>query len=580
MSNFKRCCKKHDVLEHNHTDWPRLEPNGKHYNMDQYDVVPADEHGEVPPAYCLRQDAVSVEEQNATLPDSSQVMQDVLDFLSALWDKSMRVAGGDEARAEIIQNNILKLNGFPIGFIWPEAVTQAVRLGTGPLTDSDQALAMENEEILPDPTFLDTFLQLQAADKLTAIAGKPSAPMNNAGLYQGRIEQIDPVKWQSVRVHPLADSHRDHDMTNLMYPSLNEEEGEVQDQSGENDQPTQNPVQMAAPIGTGDKSKTPAVIVIVMTAQSSVPEPISFHMDMDGELHIAESKVDVSDWWKNLPVSQKRRYLETHPNSKYAKAYRKHLAAKKAASKRNAGKGAKAPKIVQELENDAQDSAQAIEDAGVQQQDVFPDELDNDQELQLDALVTHMDDAAQEQEQEGLDDDDKDQQNKGSTTAEPPSQPTMDTSAAKELNAASKKPGFFKSMISSVKQRASNGTLGAMGRFATGNMREGDKEKAIRGLTIAVGAMAVIGAGIGIAMIAGPGPLSSYIKMYVESMGNNAGGGGDFQFSGESSAAGDKPDEDAPISDEGLQKIAQGFLEWMAQKADEQEENEHKENVQ
>ncbi|MHC9600947.1 hypothetical protein ACQXXU_11700, partial [Corynebacterium diphtheriae] len=137
----------------------------------------------------------------------------------------------------------------------------------------------------------------------------------------------------------------------------------------------------------GNTEGGPAVIVIVMTAQSSGPEPITFHVDSEGELHIAESKGGVSDWWKNLPTAQKRKYLETHPNSKYAKAYRRRLAQKKAANKRNAGKGKAAPKIVKELETDARDSAQAIKDAGVAEHDVFPDEFDNEQEEQLDDLI-------------------------------------------------------------------------------------------------------------------------------------------------------------------------------------------------
>lgn len=561
-----------DVPADTKSGWPRKEFDGKHYNEDQYDVIPADEHGELPPIYKLRRDAVSIEDQQTvSQPSSNPVMMDVIDFLRALWERAMRVAGGDEVRAEIIQNNILKLNGFPVGVIWPESVMQAVRLGSGPLVGGGNQSESEGEEIKPDPTFLDTFLQLQAADKLTAISGKPAAPMNNAGLYQGRIEQIDPVKWQTVRTHPLADSHRDHDMTNLMYPSLGDEDGAQDEQT-----PAQGPVPDAVP---AEQKAGPAVIVIVMTAQSSGPEPITFHVDSEGELHIAESKGGVSDWWKNLPTAQKRKYLETHPNSKYAKAYRRRLAQKKAANKRNAGKGKAAPKIVKELETDARDSAQAIKDAGVAEHDVFPDEFDNEQEEQLDDLIGNMDQAGQEEDAE-FDEDDEDADGDGKPD---PEKPAMDTKAVGELKEASEKPGFFKSMVKSVKQRASAGTLGAMGRFVGGNMREGDKEKVVRGLTIAVGAMALIGAGVGIAMIAGPGPLASFVKMYVESVANGGGSGG-FQFSGEASVAEDQDNDEPqskeePISDEDIQKLAKGFLDWMATKAEEQEENEQKESA-
>lgn len=589
MSNSTRCrcikrfckCKK-TARPNTQSGWPRKEFDGKHYNEDQYDVIPTDEHGEVPPTYRLRQDAVSIEDQQIVPQSSSNpVMMDVIDFLSALWNRAMRVAGGDEARAEVIQENILKLNGFPVGTIWPDAVLNAVRLGNGPVTgNGTDAQSLSDDEISPDPEFLDTFLQLQASGKLSAIAGKPGAPMNNAGLYQGRIEQIDPVKWQTVRVHPLADSHRDHDMTNLMYPSLNEEEG-AQDSIPQKVHADPEPIEPDNPMKPATKAM-PQVVVIVMTSQSSGPEKIEFFMDGEGELHISEAKGEVSDWWRNLSPNQKRRYLQTHPNSKYAKAYRKRLAQKKAANKRNAGKGKNAPKIVQDLEKEAQDSAQAIEESGVDAEDVFPEELDNEDDSRLDTMIAEMDKASQDEDGVGDEDDSGEDVIDEDGDGKPdPENPAVDSKAVKELQAASEKPGFFKSVVGAVKKRASAGTLGAMGRFVGGNMREGDSEKVVRGLSIAVGALALVGAGIGIAMIAGPGPLTGFVKMYVESMANQGGDG--FNFSGEASSSGGEDStekkDDAPISDENIQKLTKGFIDWLSKKADEQEQAEQEESA-
>lgn len=42
--------------------FPRQEPDGKRYNRDQYDLVPTDEHGEMPPVLMLKPDAVPVDE--------------------------------------------------------------------------------------------------------------------------------------------------------------------------------------------------------------------------------------------------------------------------------------------------------------------------------------------------------------------------------------------------------------------------------------------------------------------------------------------------------------------------------------
>ena len=47
--------------------FPKQESDGKFYNRDQYDLVPLDEHGELPPGWVLKRDAVPVSEPGAKL---------------------------------------------------------------------------------------------------------------------------------------------------------------------------------------------------------------------------------------------------------------------------------------------------------------------------------------------------------------------------------------------------------------------------------------------------------------------------------------------------------------------------------
>lgn len=58
--------------------WPRLEADGQFYNRDQYDLVPTDEHGEMPPGLVLKPEAVAVVLDGADVTEAVGLAERVL----------------------------------------------------------------------------------------------------------------------------------------------------------------------------------------------------------------------------------------------------------------------------------------------------------------------------------------------------------------------------------------------------------------------------------------------------------------------------------------------------------------------
>lgn len=81
-----------EVLDAADEPFPRLEPDGKRYARDQYELVPTDEHGELPPGWVLKTGAVPVE---ATLDGAA-------DPLPSADAGALEAKGHDERIAEAL----------------------------------------------------------------------------------------------------------------------------------------------------------------------------------------------------------------------------------------------------------------------------------------------------------------------------------------------------------------------------------------------------------------------------------------------------------------------------------------------
>lgn len=589
-------------------DWPRLEWDGQHYNEDQYDLIPADEHGEMPPIYKLRENAVSVEaaaEQNAVQTLPVPVPNPNPD---GSFDKQV-----DDGRMDAERKMLPALPTIDE----LKAAAESVMPKHAPMSPDGRDQSEEELEryYRTRQKAIAVFYELmrgaglmpQSMDPATASNSTP--PQNNAGLYQGRIAEIDPVRWNTIPTNPLRDQYKDHNMTNLTYPSLSDEEEvldvEVEDVPEElaalEDEQAQQGAEYPAvlegedqeheeeEIGAVDGGNTsygdpsaPTQIVIAIQDNEAEPERIRFY-DNDGEMVVEAAAqkgksfhVTPSSWWRSMSPERRRAYLEKHPNSRYAKAFRAKQERKKKKAAKKIRMSKKDSKAATAVDKEAADSAQAIKDTGVTLTDTIPEELDNEQDEHLDKLENEMAAAASEPE-------DEDERHPDDVSEEKPEELHVDDKAAKALLDHSKRDGFFKPVVSAVKKRVSHGTLGAMGRMMKGTMREGDKEKAIKGLTVALAAITVVGVGAGLAAIAGPGLMMKYVTGFVDAYDQFSGGRGSdddgFDFSSESSSGPssdeqydiqeDKKtsDEGDMISDKGIADLSSMFLRWLDYKA-------------
>lgn len=585
--------------------WPRLEWDGNHYNEDQYDLIPADEHGEMPPIYKLRENAVSVEsaaEQNADQRQARDVPHPVDGF-----DKT--VDEGRMAAERRLDPNLPSIQ---------ELESMAAEFGVP--SDTHQEAAYDDRTREARRAATAKFYELMQEAGLmprSATAGNGTPPQNNAGLYQGRIAEIDPTRWPTVTVNPLLDQFKDHNMTNLTYPSLSDEDVidvELEDdesplEDGDGDPEThgeEEAIEYGAVLeGMEDQHQLdeqpeeelighfdgenlsisdpvtvpPQRIVVAIQDNEFEPERIRFY-DNGQELVVEAASqkkgksfhVTPSSWWKGLSPERRRAYLESHPNSRYAKAYRKKVEVKKKKAAKRLAESKKGSKGAKQADAKAVENEQVIKDSGITLTSTIPEELDNEQDKHLDQIENEMLAAQEEPEEE-------EEKHPDDVSEDEPEELHVDEKKASALLDHSKRKGFFKPVVSAVKKRASNGTLGAMGRMMNGTMREGDKEKAIKGIGLALAAITVVGVGAGIAAIAGPGMMMKYVTGFVDAYdqfrsGGGSGDGDGFDFTSESADEqrdneNDEKtsDEKDKISDKGIADLSSMFLRWLDHKA-------------
>lgn len=510
----------------------------------------------------------------------------LLNFLSTVWSRALAISNGDDQKAQIVNDNILKLYGFPIGVIYPDAVQQAIRLNSEPKSSDESKdkgrsrIEVFNDLLLKElgctsessstdiensrkiKATVSRLIALSRTHDLDAIAGPVGSPRNNAGVYRGRIAELDPTR-REYNLHP-ARPQENHNMTNITFPSLNDEDGQGGPGS-EEEQDLQNTLNEADDLeSTPDgmevsytDPKTPERVFVPIHYDIGAPERIRFSLDDDGAISLEPSLSAVSEWWKSRTPAQKRYYLERHPNSKYAKAYRAAVAKKKAQAKKGGKTGKNSPKIVKDLNDDAAVNEQAINESGIDLEDVIDDELSHEQDLQVDELNKSIDEELDSDNEDDLDTDEEET---------PKSKPRLDPESAEKLGEVSQKFGFFKTIGNIAKKRLSNSTMGSMARFMKGTMKDGDKEKVVKGLATAASVLAVVAIGAGVTMLAGPGVLATYLNEFVGSGDSFDFGSseGDFDFSVESS---DKPSGDDELSDEDLEKLMKHFTAWMIHKA-------------
>jgi len=435
-----------------------------------------------------------------------------------------------------------------------EDVQQALNTELGAL---DAQISLAHSQRIFD--FAARFVELQESGELEAIAGA-GRPMNNAGLYRGRIAEIDPMRWRAP--NRWAKPGVDHNMSNITFPVISDDlnDDELNELDDEVEDEVENPEMFAdeeEPISEemeGQSSISRVMIAIVEdepTPPAFAPSKIGFSFDNDG-LMTVESKASPlrakeSSWWRSLSPKAKRSYLERHPNSKYARAYRRKVEKKRRANKRLAGKGKDAVRVVKELDQQAEKANEQRQEEGLKPgEDVAP-ELTNEQDKVLDDLVAEMD-AEQEANEGNTEDADGDSENDSEEEEEEEEEePQIHAETADQLHEASKKKGFFTPVVNAVKQRASKSTLGSMKRMLNGTGDDEDKRKAIKGLALLASAIVVVGVGAGIGALAGPGPMHHYVAKFVE--------GGGFKFSGGDSAS-ESASWDDDIHDESEEELA------------------------
>lgn len=539
--------------------------------------------------------------------------ESIIQFLVALWQRAMQQAQKQstsdvEQRAEVIHKNILKINGFPIGELDLAGVEQAVRLGgdSQPQTAGQEkayscrcmrgnhsescnnarnlraaeivdlsSLSSAHRERIEE--FALRFVELSESGHLEAIAGI-GVPHNNAGVYQGRIAEIDPMRWRT----PVkwAKPGENHNMTNITHPILSDDlnDDELNDLDDDVEEEVENPEMfddgdLDAEISDNMEGQSANKILIPISDEAEVrqyaPAPIRFSLDSDGVLNV-EAKVSPirakeSSWWRGLSPKAKRSYLERHPNSKYAKAYRRKLAQKQKANHRLAGKGKNATRVVKELDREAEVNEEQLQEEGIEPGEDVAEELSNEQDDDLDDLMEEMDEHVDDLEDDTKPNASEDEDSEDDEKEEP----QIHAESAEKLHEASKKKGFFTPVVNAVKKRASKSTLGSMKRWMDGTADDDDKQKAIRGLALLASAVVVVGVGAGIGALAGPGAMTHYIAKYVEGGGFNFGGKSESaakedEIRDESEEELDKAAKGDTLSNEQLEELGKHFVAWLA----------------
>lgn len=87
-------------------DWPRLEADGNRYARDQYDLVPLDEHGEMPVSLVLREGAMPVQAvlDNAEEDPDKQAVASAVTLAESIASGTVLDSAGMEAAKATLQN--------------------------------------------------------------------------------------------------------------------------------------------------------------------------------------------------------------------------------------------------------------------------------------------------------------------------------------------------------------------------------------------------------------------------------------------------------------------------------------------
>lgn len=471
-------------------------------------------------------------------PEIISPVQMFIDLLAHAFQIALRSGPPQVESVQRIHTNLLKINGFPVGEIDPVAYLQALELSAGPECS---------------PSAMD-----QAAMK--ACAGVLSTPYLN-GVYKGRIAEIDPTRF-NANIHYEQPYHRDdHNLTNIRQPSLNDEEGgedqEIIDGVVEVEGPTGIPQKLLlslAPEYDEQVDNDPEVLELI-DVYNSLPldeyselqgimsrgsDPISmWGYDAVAAVAVAAARgltAKESKWWRSLSPKAKKTYLQKHPNSKYSKAYKMMLAAK-----RKKNKGRRVEEKTQKFPANMPPLPERFE------------ELDEDQEAEASDLADKIEAeaAAQDEADEEAgdppdeDEDEEDGDDEEDTSDEDEEeQDDMPEEQAERLHDAARRPGFLSSIVGSVKKSVKKSSVAAMGRFFTGKMEDGDQQKVVKGLSLIAGTLAVVAVGVGVSALAGPGVAASFVNAYVTHRGGLAGGGEGFDFGG-----GNKDDDEGAGDD-------------------------------
>lgn len=453
-------------------------------------------------------------------------VQMFIDLLAHAFQIALRSGPPQVETVQRIHTNLLKINGFPVGEIDPIAYKQALELGAGPECS---------------PSSMD-----QAAMK--ACAGVLTTPYLN-GVYKGRIAEIDPTRF-NANIHYEQPYHRDdHNLTNIRQPSLNDEDGgegqEIIDGVVEVESPRGIPQKLLLALAPeyDDQIDNDPEVLELLDVYNSLPldeyselqgimsrgsDPISmWGYDAVAAVAVAAARgltAKESKWWRSLSPKAKQTYLQKHPNSKYSKAYKMMLAAKRKKNKaRRSGETQKFPanmpplperfeELDEEQEAEAGDLAEKIE-AEAAAQDAA-DEDAGDEPGDEDESEDDADAESESEEEEGDEEED------------------MPEEQVERLHDAARRPGFLSSIVGSVKKSVKKSSVAAMGRFFTGKMEDGDQQKVVKGLSLIAGTLAVVAVGVGVSALAGPGVAASFVNAYVTHRGGLAGGGEGFDFGG------------------------------------------------
>lgn len=493
-----------------------------------------------------------------------QIPDNLIERMRFIFERMVNGGARCATNARPAYINVLKINGFPVGQIDLSAVIHAVESDALPLTSCS--------------------------------ANGINAPTNNAGLYQGRIEQLNPMRHNTSGPNAHVNPKAGHNMSNLTYPSLADgEEQEDVDPENHDGGCCAHPERGDA-FGDGEfilreeeelfstdedvaVHTEPQRLYVALDAEQAPIEAdrIRFHESEDGTLEIEPAlSAAESDWWKKLSATQKREYLKRHPRSKYAKAYnakleKKRAALKEAERKAKAKEKAKGKKRGAVTERPARESFTRDEDEMLMRTLTAADVG-----IDFTHTLEEQEEAHAQDDENGDDDDfdmdlleDDDEENAAPSPAQPPPIPPAPLN---DLRGHADRPGFFNAVKHALRRKVSHTSLASMARLVSGRGRDGDAKKAARGIAVICAGVGVLALGAGIGAVAGPGLMMKYFDGYMTHVASNAGRGhdgsaraGGFEFSGESSGAG--------ISDADIELLGKQFIEYVISQQQQQEDN-------